>query len=107
MPKKAIIIITLVDESREKRDEELEREIFDEFDLKGESAICFCLVVWASFILFWRVAEFLEFSAPRNPFASPFATLFDHFAFSIIASYVYKKGCCMPFKGNFVSFISS
>lgn len=30
MPKKAIIIIALVDESREKRDRELEREIFDE-----------------------------------------------------------------------------
>jgi len=53
MPKKAIIIITLVDESREKRDEKLEREIFDEFDLKGESAICFCLVVYANFVFFW------------------------------------------------------
>ena len=30
MPKRAIIIITLVNESREKRNEELEREIFDE-----------------------------------------------------------------------------
>jgi hypothetical protein len=30
MPKKAVIIITLVNESREKRNEELEKEIFDE-----------------------------------------------------------------------------
>jgi hypothetical protein len=30
MPKKAVIIITLVNESREKRNKELEKEIFDE-----------------------------------------------------------------------------
>lgn len=30
MPKKAVIILTLVDESREKSNDELEKEIFDE-----------------------------------------------------------------------------
>jgi len=30
MPKKAVIVVTLVDESREKINEELEKEIFDE-----------------------------------------------------------------------------
>ena len=30
MPKKAVVVVTLVDESREKSNDELEKEIFDE-----------------------------------------------------------------------------